>query len=179
MTTDHRVIPDPLRAELEAIAAETDAGERRITGRVALALVALSALVALAFLIWTPRLAFSGAGSGESDAATRRGIVHLDVVNQGLVPVRVDGPASLGIPGITATASTGGELGPGARGQLRLDLVANDCAAVPKPGAASGSNPVETPITVRASIWRGDVDLPVTVPLDIERSTASSLCWGE
>lgn len=100
--------------------------------------------------VWTPRLAWSGAGGGTADAATRTGQVQFEVRNWGVVPVRVEGPATLSMAGVTATATTDGPVGPLARGVLRVELRVDDCARVPRSDPEAGSS-----VTVDVPMWHG------------------------
>lgn len=150
------VVTDDAWAALAPVAAEVDAAERRVTRRVGVALALLAASVAVALLsgVWTPRLVWSGAAGGAADAATRTGQVQFEMRNWGVVPVRVEGPATLSMAGVTATATTDGLVGPLARGVLQVDLRVDDCARVPATHPEAGST-----LTVGVPMWHGVVPL--------------------
>ena len=145
-------VTDDAWTTLAPIAVEVDAAERRVTRRLGVALALLVASVAAVLLsgVWTPRLAWSGAGGGTADAATRTGQVQFEVRNWGVVPVRVEGPATLSMAGVTATATTDGPVGPLARGVLRVELRVDDCARVPRSDPEAGSS-----VTVDVPMWHG------------------------
>ena len=137
---------------LAPVAAEVDAAERRVTRRVGVALAVGTVSVAAVMLsgVWTPRLAWSGAGGGAADPATRTGYVELDVRNWGVVPVSVDGPATVSIAGVTASATTSGSVPAFATGVLRVDVSVEDCARVPPSDPDAGAT-----VTVGARTWHG------------------------
>lgn len=145
-------VTDDTWAALAPVAADVDATERRLTRRAGMGLALVAASVAAFMLsgVWTPRLAWSGAGGGAADVPTRTGHVQLDVRNWGIVPVRVEGPATVSVPGVTGTATTAGAVGPLARGVLRIDLHVDDCSRVPALDPEAGET-----VTVSARTWHG------------------------
>lgn len=144
-----------LWSALAPVAAEVDRAERRVTRRVAAVLAVVTLLVAVVMLcgVGAPRIGFQGGGSGEWDDTSHTAVVELDVRNWSLVPVAVDGPASVAIPGIEVMqATTDGPISAWGVGRMRVSLRATDCGRA----LASEDTPSSAALTVTAHTWRGD-----------------------
>lgn len=152
---------------LAEVAAATDKAERRITRRVGLGLALASALVAATVLagLWTPRVAFAGGASMESDAATRTATLTLQVANQGLVPARIGPPIAVAIDGVEAAADGIVMIAPLSSGEVTIRLKATDCSRIlarDAPGPGGGTDFREDPITFTAHTWHGDEPINLT-----------------
>ncbi len=159
---------------LAAVVAEADAQERRLTRRAGVLLALVAAAVAAVVLsgVWTPRLAFAGAGFGWPVPPTRTASVELQVRNAGLMPVVVEGPARVSVPGLEATAATRGAIAPLASGTLDLELRAVDCGLV----LAQPAGGDDDALTVTARTWRGDVPVDLALVPSTVTSLAQALC---
>jgi hypothetical protein len=134
-TTDSYAVPKDVWDTIVPEARETDARERRVTGWVVAASVAL--VVASWFAtqsgFFGPRLTSSSSSESQADAGTHSGQITLDIVNTGHLGTRITG-ARLVTAGsssvqVTAIRPTPDRLGGGDTGTLTISYTVTNCDA--------------------------------------------------
>ncbi len=160
---------------------DADRLARRSTGRAAVGVVLLLAVVGVAWWagLLAPRIALGHHGGGAPSTASAPGALEVtdapEVMDAGRLPLHVTGVRSL-VPGVTASLDTVVTLRPGGT-DLPLRWTVTDCVAARRALTSEAGEPVRVPVSLILDTWWGTTDGELDLDgLSVLADSVDSLC---